>query len=96
MYGSPDDLNVVEEKAGIIGMSSKTNAAEAADATKSTKADEVKEKAGDDTGTTSGIESFMPRKVVLKDAAKKLPTVQTVVGMLPQTTVMLGLHLRIC
>ena len=79
MYGSPDDLNVVEEKAGIIGMSStaaaaaKTNDAEVADVTESTKADEVKEESGDDAGTTSGIESFMPRQVVLKDAAQKAP-----------------------
>ena len=79
MYGSPDDLNVVEEKAGIIGMSStaaataKTNDAEVADVTESTKADEVEEKSSNGTGTTSGIESFMPRQVVLMDAAQKAP-----------------------
>ena len=76
VYGSPDDLNVVEEKAGIIGMSStaagaKTNDTEVANVTESTKADELEESSGDDAVTPSGIESFMPREIVLKDAAQK-------------------------
>lgn len=78
MYGSPDDLNVVEEKAGIIGMSSttaaaKTNDTEVVNATETAKTGKVKEKSGNGADTTSGIEPFMPRQVVLKGAAQKAP-----------------------
>ena len=94
MYGSPDDLNVVEEKAGIIGMAptttgssksahSSTTIVKVAAETKNAEMTDTTigvDKAGQpmknvetDVGSTTGIEAFTPRQVVLNDANQKNP-----------------------